>query len=258
MAKEQVAGTSRRKSMRTGASPKAPAPIGKRSPIAPARRLPRSPAKAGETFCSAPRCGACHSPSIGAPVPMQPEAVPRQCAPVPAIPRERPPKPARLFSALRAAGYAAAPALEPSAPMAIGAVSRQRPPAPTIPRDLPRKPARRFAPLRGACHSPSIGAPVPMQPEAVPRQCAPVPAIPRECPPEPTRPAPALRAARYAVASSLELPSTCGGRTPAISRDLPRTPASSRVPRRGWESAWPPPPGTLALGGCFRNYPIRE
>jgi hypothetical protein len=106
--------------MRTEASPKAPAPIGKRSPIAPARRLPRSPAKTGETFCSAPRRGACHSPSIGAPAPMQPEAVPRPCAPVPAIPRECPPEPTRPVPALRAA----APSPGASAPM-----------------DLPRSPA---------------------------------------------------------------------------------------------------------------------
>jgi len=119
-AKEQVAGTSRRKSMRTEASLKAPAPIGERSPIAPARRLPRSPAKTGETFCSAPRRGACHAPSIGAPAPM---AIGRGVAPVPpspAISCERPPKPARLFSALRAAGCAAAPALEPPTAMAVG------------------------------------------------------------------------------------------------------------------------------------------
>jgi hypothetical protein len=172
--------------MRTEASPKAPAPIGKRSPIAPARRppaisrqnqrdvllrwappgaplrppwnrqqlwqsgaarrLPRSPAKAGETFCAAPRRGACHSPFVGAPVPMQPEAVPRHCAPVPAIPRECPPEPTRPVPARRAAGYAAAPSLERQHLWQSDAVSRPSPPSPiprspAISRDLPRAPA---------------------------------------------------------------------------------------------------------------------
>jgi hypothetical protein len=51
---------------------------------------PRSPAKTGETFCSAPRRGACRSPSPGAPLPIATGAVPRQRAPVPAICRECP------------------------------------------------------------------------------------------------------------------------------------------------------------------------
>jgi hypothetical protein len=82
----------------------------------------------------------------------QSDAVSRQCAPVAASGRERPPEPARLFSVLRAAGFTAAPSPGAPAPMASDAVSCRR---------LPRSPANarqnRRDVLRCCCAPP--GAP---------------------------------------------------------------------------------------------------
>ena len=94
---------------------------------ASARDLPRTPANAGETFCSAPACRRhrCVRPLKGQPL-RQSEPRPRP----PAISRELPPKPARRSAPLRAAGGTVASAPWRVSPTAIGA------------RVLPRSPAK--------------------------------------------------------------------------------------------------------------------
>ena len=150
------------------------------------------------------------------------------------LPRTPAPKPARRFAALRAAGYAAARSLGAPVPTAIRTQSRQ----PAISRDLPPKPERRFALLRATGHA----ARPPLE-----RQCpcnrsgsAPAPASARDLPRMPARTDEARSCAPRGRVCRCALPGTSApmavGRGiapqptvshPAISRDLPRSPASA-------------------------------